>query len=73
MGAIFRANPVRVELRIQRRADRGGIVNGSHFEAWTRSEPDIYFWSPILTRKPNLLSKFRYAQLGGIKKRSVHV
>jgi len=48
MGAIFRANPVRVELRIQRRADRGGIVNGSHFEAWTRSEPDIYFWSPIL-------------------------
>jgi len=23
------------------------VVNGPHFEARTRPEPDIYFWSPI--------------------------
>jgi len=26
---------------------RDRVVNGPHFEARTRPEPDIYFWSPI--------------------------
>jgi len=36
-------------------------VNGPHFE--TQARPDIYFWSSIQARKPNLPSESRYAQL----------
>jgi len=28
-------------------AVRPRVVNGPHFEARIRPEPDIYFWSPI--------------------------
>jgi len=59
------------------------VVNGPHFEsrtrpspksqACTRPEPDIHFWSPIQARKLNLLNEPSYAQLQGIKKRSLRV
>ena len=39
------------------------VVKGPRFEARTRLEPDIYFWSPIYAWKPNLPRELRYAQL----------
>jgi len=42
-------------------------------KAQVRTRPDIYFGSPIWAQKPNLPSESRYAQLRGIKKRSVRV
>ena len=57
------------------------VVNGPHFEAQTRPEPEITspnparhsFSKPDLGPKAKLLSEPRYAQLQGIKKRSLRV
>jgi len=59
------------------------IVNGPHFEARTLPDPEMtspnpgrarhLYLKPDLARKPNLPSESTYAQLRGIKKRSVQV
>jgi len=55
------------------------VVNGFHFKARTRpkpvftsrTRPDICFWDPDWTRKPNLPIESRCAQMRAIKKCSV--
>ena len=44
----------------------GRFVNRPHFEAQTRPKPDIYLWSSIYDRNPNLPSESSFAHLRGI-------